>query len=496
MDNNEFFRAVAEAAFANPFGDERGDLNARIAGQRPGHHPADRYCGLIDAAIDRVAEAVRGLETAGGADVRLYSGTDREVMRTVFMFDVFHRYIDEFDALILRQAAAEDAVCPAPFAGDAISLMGRRGLTREESLRMFSVFYQIRRAFYFINNRLAGGSGSMRRLRMRLWQAVFTHDLRRYETCLWDRMEEFSTLLLGETGTGKGAAAAAIGRSGYIPFDDKRGCFAESFMRNFIPINLSQFPETLIESELFGHKKGAFTGAMEGHDGVFSRCAPHGSIFLDEIGDVSVPVQIKLLRILQERTFSPVGSHARIRFNGRVIAATNRPLDELRRRGDFRDDFYYRISSDIITVPTLRLRLEEDAGELELLVSLLLNRMLGGDAADVAKGPVMEALGGRHLKGYAWPGNVRELEQAVRRILLTNGYLPDTVPAPVGPEARLVSGIETGDLDAETLLSGYCRLLYARHGTYEEVARRTGLDRRTAKKYVESGGRARPAGKA
>src|SRR5678815_4546992 len=198
----------------------------------------------------------------------------------------------------------------------------------------------------------------MKELRRQLWQNVFTHDMRRYERHLWNRMEDFSTMLLGETGTGKGAAAAAIGRSGFIPFDEKHRCFAESFTRSFISLNLSQFPETLIESELFGHCKGAFTGAVEAHEGVFTRCSPHGAIFLDEIGDVSVPIQIKLLQVLQERTFCPVGSHEPLRFRGRVIAATNRSLDSLRKRDLFRQDFFYRLCSDMIEVPPLRLRLQ------------------------------------------------------------------------------------------------------------------------------------------
>src|SRR5205823_10438393 len=134
---------------------------------------------------------------------------------------------------------------------------------------------------------------------------------------------------------------------------------AESFMRGFIALNLSQFPETLIESELFGHRKGAFTGAVETHEGVLARCSPHGAIFLDEIGEVTAPVQIKLLQVLQERTFCPVGSHEPVRFRGRVIAATNRSLAALRAGELLRADFFYRLCSDLIEVPPLRQRFEE-----------------------------------------------------------------------------------------------------------------------------------------
>jgi len=290
------------------------------------------------------------------------------------------------------------------------------GFKADEARHYFAFFYQLRRAFFFINQ-LAGTSPSMCRLRCSLWNNIFTHQAQRYESALWDRMEDFSTLLLGETGTGKGAAAAAIGRSGYIPFEPKTARFAESFTRNFIAINLSQFPENLIESELFGHKKGAFTGAVDNHQGILARCVPHGAIFLDEIGDVTVPVQIKLLKVLQERSFSPVGSHVHKPFRGRIIAATNRPLAELRRQGSFRDDFYYRLCSDVIEVPPLRQQLAEDPASLDPLLKSVLQRILGQAEPDQVR-DIRSALQQHLPSNYPWPGNVRELQNAISRSVL------------------------------------------------------------------------------
>jgi transcriptional regulator with GAF, ATPase, and Fis domain len=257
-------------------------------------------------------------------------------------------------------------------------------------------------------------------------------------------------------------------------------------MRGFIALNLSQFPETLIESELFGHKKGAFTGAIGDHDGVFARCSPYGAIFLDEIGDVAIPVQIKLLQVLQERTFAPVGSHEKQRFRGRVIAATNKRLEALRREGRFRDDFFFRLCSDVVVVPPLRQRIQETPEELDDLIALTVRRMTGEASEEVAA--LVRAVLDSTAAGYAWPGNVRELEQAVRRIVLTRHYSGEHRDLPTDLSGRLQAGIADGSLDAEALLAGYCRLLHDRHRTYEEVARRTRLDRRTVKAYVEKAG--------
>jgi DNA-binding NtrC family response regulator len=315
---------------------------------------------------------------------------------------------------------------------------------------------------------------------------VFTHDMRGYEAALWSRMEDFSTLLLGETGTGKGQAAATIGRSEYIPYVPEQRRFASNFAETFIAINLSQYPENLIESELFGHRKGSFTGAIDHHQGVFERCNAHGALFLDEIGEVSIPVQIKLLQVLQERTFTALGGHDKKRFSGRVIAATNRPLGALRRDGRFREDFFYRLCSDVIEVPTLRQRIAESPAELALLVRLLVARTAGSEDS-LLVATVQEALARDLPRGYPWPGNVRELEQAVRRILLTGRYMAEIAQPRSDEETSLVEKLRAGELTATDLLAGYSRMLYGRLGTYADVAKRTGLDPRTSRKYIESG---------
>jgi transcriptional regulator with GAF, ATPase, and Fis domain len=324
----------------------------------------------------------------------------------------------------------------------------------------------------------------MRRLREALWNNVFTHDMRGYEAALWNRMEDFSTLLLGETGTGKGQAAAAIGRSEFIPYLPEQRRFAANFAETFIATNLSQFAEQLIESELFGHRKGAFTGAIEQRAGVFERCSAHGALFLDEIGEVSIPVQIKLLQVLQERTFTPMGGHEKKRFSGRVIAATNRALDALRRDGRFRDDFFYRLCSDVIEMPTLRQRIGESPAELEHLTRVLVARITGAESDELVSS-VLESLESNLPRGYPWPGNVRELEQAVRRILLTGRYAAEMPQLAPGEEAALIEKLRAGELTADELLSRYCAMLYRRLGTYADVAKRTGLDPRTSRKYVE-----------
>ena len=335
-------------------------------------------------------------------------------------------------------------------------------------------------------------SNAMRRLREALWAHVFTHDVRRYERFLWDRMEDFSTLLEGETGSGKGAAAAALGRSGYIAWDDASGRFEASYEALFIAVNLSEFSTSLVESELFGHRKEAFTGAVDAHQGLLARCPPHGVVFLDEVAEVSPELQVKLLRVLQDRSFTPVGDRTPRRFVGRVVAATHADLDALRAEGRFREDLFYRLCSDRVRVPSLRARLAEDPAELGRLVTRVVARIVGGPASGLAA-EVLTVIESGVAPGYAWPGNVRELEQRIRKVLLT-GTAQVTTASPSDAQqahaapsntAPWLAAVQAGELDARTMLAEYCGMLYTRLGSYEEVARVTGLDRRTVKKYAQ-----------
>jgi transcriptional regulator with AAA-type ATPase domain len=467
--DRELFAALGKVVFGNPFSAERSALIARLVpSAKPGDLTQDR---------EALARLVAPRLAAWLGNPRL-NAEERQLIQPAILYVGYHRCVPKLDEHIERQARQGGAPLAVPFADEAIGELVRVGSAEHLAPRYFALYFQLRRAFYFIHRSLAGECESMRRLREALWNNVFTYDMRGYDAALWNRMEDFSTLLLGETGTGKGQAAAAIGRSGFIPFLPDQRRFAANFADSFIAINLSQFPESLIESELFGHRKGAFTGAIDHHEGVFERCSAHGALFLDEIGEVSVPVQIKLLQVLQERTFASLGGREKKRFSGRVIAATNQPLEKLRAQGRFRDDFFYRLCSDVIEVPTLRQRIAESSAELLELVRILVERITGSSRL---VDQVMDSL----PRSYGWPGNVRELEQAVRRTLLTGRYLPEILNTGTDEDAVLVEKLRAGELTAAELLARYSAMLHRRLGTYAEVAKRTGLDPRTTRKYIE-----------
>ncbi|WP_051928167.1 sigma 54-interacting transcriptional regulator [Nitrosococcus oceani] len=310
-EERDFFALLTEVIFSNPFSFQKDRLTplvGKIQSPKPAlydHH----YSALLPFLEQRIA----CLEARGIHRIQSISLRDRRLLPYAF------------------EGATPTLI---PFATELIDKLQGRGFSIQEAGSYLALFYQLRRAYFFITHSLVGDSSSMTRLR-------------------------------------------------------------------HAAINLSQFPESLVESELFGPRKGAFTGTIENHKGLFECCSSHGALFLDEFGDVSVPVQIKL----------------------------------------------------------------------------------PGQTANSLIEQILHTLDKCLPRNYAWPGNVRELEQAVRRIILTGEYHGTETPVSYG---SWLNRAAQGELSTQELLVAYCQMLYRRHGIYEAVAIASGLDRRTAKKYVHS----------
>ena len=284
-----------------------------------------------------------------------------------------------------------------------------------------------------------------------------------------------NVLILGETGTGKEVVARNI------------HCASERRNRPFVAVNCGAIPADLLESELFGHEKGAFTGALSARQGRFEM-AEGGTLFLDEIGDMPLPMQVKLLRVLQERSFERVGSNRSIAANVRIIAATHRNLEVAIEDGDFRADLYYRLNVFPIEMPPLRQRRDD----LPLLISEITARMDGEGRGTVRLSERALSL----LAGYPWPGNVRELANLVERLAIMHPgdtVEPQDLPAKFreglgqdGQDSAGASGLlggPWGDADPATAVSS--RL--GTNGLPEPTLPENGLDLKDYLNDLETG---------
>ena len=401
---------------------------------------------------------------------------------------VFYLLYDRFEARLERAMTAPIVEFYAEFQEQArfylSSLPPRIAADVDAELpHWFAFLFQVRRASHHIFDFIVGSSLPAARLRGGVWQSIFTHDLRRYRRLLFRKMSDVATLVTGESGTGKELVAQAIALSGYIPFQPKQKRFEIDLGQAFFPLNLSALAPTLVESELFGHRRGAFTGALADRKGFLAVCPALGTVFLDEIGDLDPAIQVKLLRVLQTRTFQPLGDTKSQSFDGKIVAATNRDLAREMRSGRFREDLYYRLCSDLITTPSLREQLRDAPDDLHDLVLFIARRVVGKDEADTVAAEVIAWITNHLGLDYDWPGNVRELEQCVRNVIIRKEYRPMLV----GRDASSsVVDLESATLTAEELLEKYCAAVYQRTGNYLETARRLGLDRRTVKSKVEA----------
>jgi len=276
-----------------------------------------------------------------------------------------------------------------------------------------------------------------------------------------------TVLIRGASGTGKELIARAIQQASKRP--DKP----------FICVNCAALPDNLVESELFGHEKGAFTGAINSRCGR-AEAANGGTLFLDEIGDLSLPVQVKLLRFIQERTFSRVGSNDEIKVDVRLITATSRNLEKLMEEGKFREDLYYRLNVFPIHLPSLRNR----KSDIMLLAEYFLekfNRIHGKQIVRISTPAI------NMLMAYHWPGNVRELENCMERAVLTasdsviNGYnLPPSLQTgeasgtSINPEAKADFSTLVESFERELIVDA----LKATRGNVAASARKLGISQR------------------
>ncbi len=272
-----------------------------------------------------------------------------------------------------------------------------------------------------------------------------------------------STILLeGESGTGKELAARAIHR-----LSGREG--------SFVAVNCGALPPELLESELFGHAKGAFTGAQQARDGLFVY-AHGGTLFLDEIGEMPLPMQTRLLRVLEERHVRPVGSNREIPVDVRIVAATNKQLERQVEDGDFREDLYYRLNVLSLRMPALRERRED----IPLLVEYFIQRMareMGVEPTAVGDQDLLRML------GYDWPGNVRELRNVIERCLLL-GSSPGKCMLMRDSAHQESEPVRLDEVERRHIL----KILQLEGGNKSAAARRLGIARKTLERKLKEWG--------
>ena len=491
-----FLEGVSRLAYANPFLPERVECERAVLGAEfvegepvwsyRAEHPEPRanvwrIAARLEPLLEELRARLDGGSHATEHDLVLYEDA---VLQLLYQ----RCYPRLFDAGF--GAAKADAGRWRFYASfldgwrHFFEVEGVRFPSGHEPRHTFACLRQIQRAFEILFRDIIGSSLPAARLRAAIWQSIFTHDMRRYWRTLYARMGEFATLITGPSGTGKELAARAIAESRYVPFDDRKLAFEADGEEAFFPINISALSPTLVESELFGHRRGSFTGAIADRKGWLETCPELGSVFLDELGDLAPEIQVKLLRVIETRSFHTVGETAARRFRGKLIAATNRDLAGAMREGRFREDLYYRLCSDLVTTPPLAEQIAGSPAVLRELVYYMAQRVAGAEGEAFAP-EVLEWIEQNLGTEYEWPGNYRELEQCVKNVLIRRNYRPARVGSG-DPLDEFAADVRAGRLTAAEVLRRYVTFAFHRTGSYEETARQLALDRRTVKAKVDA----------
>jgi DNA-binding NtrC family response regulator len=513
--------AIAGIGYANPFLAERVELERRALGpryievgpiirSRPGEG-LERNFENVPALIERAGLLATEIGHRLGAG-RPATPAELLVYEDLALYLLYGRYLAEFDDLVSKslheEGGQEQVRFWTAFSDDFQRLFrahGRQLPSRHDPKVVFAGCFQIQRAFTQIYHRIVGGSMPAARLRASVWESIFTRDMRRYIRSLHRTMADVPTLITGPSGSGKELVAGAIGLSCVIPFDPGSRRFLAREAETYIPLNLSALAPTLIESELFGHVKGAFTTAHKDRAGWLERCGEHGAVFLDEIGELDPAIQVKLLRVIETRRFQKVGSTDTLPFKGKIIAATNRDLAAEMHAGRFRHDLYYRLCADQVATPSLAEQLADRPEDLPELVRFIAREVLVKRTDDPI-GPqtddgfteeveplTAEVVGwiDRELgRDYAWPGNFRELGQCVRNVMIRGSYRP-ALPqrdraGGLGPVEELLRQVRGVEITADELLGRYYALAYDRSDkSFSEAGRRLDVDWRVLKRRLD-----------
>lgn len=499
--------AIAEIGYTNPFLPERIDLEKKALGKAfVPFQPFLQYrpdCSVADMFPNAPTLRHRSeqlLEKMRKKLIAQESATDREleVYENLALYQLYARYMStilDLPPVRFRRRPEDDILdCYDAFSEDYqrfLELPERKLPSNLNREFIFAGLFQVERAFFHIFRYIVGASLAAARLRAAIWQSIFTHDMLRYQRSLYRYMGDVTTLITGPSGTGKELVAQSIAYSRFVEFDSKNRRFATNYADSLVSLNLMAIAPTLIESELFGHAKGAFTDAKTERQGYLdeARCPRWGTVLLDEIGELDAHIQVKLLRVLQNREFQRLGDPTTRKFVGKIIAATNRDLAAEMEAGRFREDFYYRLCADRIETPTLRGQLQESPEDITNFVRFIATRLLpelpeeAGRLTDEVVSWVHENLGA----DYPWPGNIRELEQCVRSIMVRGSYSPTKRrSSPEGSRVvKFLGAVKRGELTREELLTGYFSLVYSKSGSYRAAGRLLGIDWRTVKEVVD-----------
>ena len=482
----KFAETVSRISFGNPFLPQRVELEKVALGKQFDSMTRTFWSWTLDDEVDRpnvvqltklvndLTKKLRGKL----ADGEVASQNEMELYDDMALYVLYYEHFVDRNVEVLFDTDETQAYEKFATSFEYWMRIGElKSPSYNQSSHVYAYLHQLKRAFFNIFHCVIGRSQPIAKLRARIWQSIFTHDMRRCRDALYKSMNEVTTLVVGATGTGKELVARAVGLSQYVPFDIKKKQFADSGEQRFCALNLSAFSPTLIESELFGHERGSFTGAVSRRIGWLESAGRYGTVFLDEIGELDLAIQVKLLRVLQNRQFQRIGENKTRRFEGKFIAATNRNLTSEIEDGSFRSDFYYRLCSDVIVTPTLVEQLSDCPDEFEFLVDYVSHRV-APDIRDGLRRDVIAWHDRADLKHYDWPGNMRELEQCVRNVMIHDEYTPAMHSLSVQSDS-FPDQVNEVSLTAEQLLAQYCALAYRKHGSYEKAAAVLQMDRRT-----------------